>query len=46
MGVVLKIEDMIIQSHLQWYGHIMHGDINSQMREVMEVEITEKRKKG
>ena len=29
VGVVVKIEDMIIQSFLQWYGHIMHGDINS-----------------
>ena len=22
MGVVVKIEDMIIQSWLQWYGHV------------------------
>ena len=29
VGVVVKIEDMIFQSCLQWYGHIMHGDINS-----------------
>ena len=29
VGVVVKIEDMIIQSCLQWYGDIMHGDINS-----------------
>ena len=29
VGVVVKIGDMIIQSCLQWYGHIMHGDINS-----------------
>ena len=43
MGVAVKIEDMVIQSRLQWYGH---GDINSQIREVMEVEITRKRKKG
>ena len=46
MGVVVKIEDMIIQSQLQWYGHVMCGDINSQICEVMEVEITGKRKKG
>ena len=45
VGVVVKIEDMIIQSPLQWYGHVMRGDINSQTREVMEVEITGKRKK-
>ena len=43
--VVVKIED-IIQSHLQWYGHVIHRDINSQIREVMELEITVKRKKG
>ena len=29
VGVVVKIEDMIIQSCLQWYGHVMCGDINS-----------------
>ena len=45
VGVVVKIEDMIIQSRLQWYGHVMRGDINSQIPEVMEVEITWKRKK-
>ena len=42
----MKIEDMIIQSYLPWYGRVMHGDINSQIREVMELEITGKRKKG
>ena len=42
---VVKIED-IIQRCLWWYGHVMHGDINSQIRELMEVEITGKRKKG
>ena len=46
VGVVVKIEDMIIQSRLWWYGHAMHGDINSQICEVMEFEITGKRKKG
>ena len=45
VGVVVEIEDMIIQSHLQWYGHVLHGDINFQIREVMELEITGKRKK-
>ena len=29
--VVVKIEDMIIQSLMWWYGHVMHGDINSQI---------------
>ena len=43
VGVVVKIEDVIIQSHLQWYGYVMCGGINSQIREVMEVEITGKR---
>ena len=46
VGIVVKIEDMIIQSCLLWYGHVTCGDINSQMCEVMEVEITEKRKKS
>ena len=46
VGVVVKIEDMIIQSRLRWYGLVMRGDINSQIREVMELEITGKRKKG
>ena len=40
--VALKIEDMIIQSCLWCYGHVMHGCINSQLHEVMEVEITGK----
>ena len=46
VSVVLKIEHMIIQSCLRWYGHVMRGDITSQIHEVMEVEITRKRKKG
>ena len=45
VGVVVKIEDMIIQSRLRWYGHVMHEAINSQIHEVMEVEITGKKKK-
>ena len=45
-GVVVKIEDMVLQSRQWWYGHVMHGDINSQMYEVMKVEITGKRNKG
>ena len=45
IGVVVKIEDLIIQSRL-WYGHVMCGDINSQICEVMEVEITGKTKMG
>ena len=45
VGVVVKLEDLIIQSRLHWYGHVMHGNINSQICEVMEVEITGKKKK-
>ena len=29
VSVIVKIEDMIIQSRLRWYGHVTHGDINS-----------------
>ena len=43
---MLKIEHMIIQSSLRCYGHVMRGDISSQIHEVMEVEITRKRNKG
>ena len=46
VNVIVKIEDIIIQSHLRWYGHVMRGDINSKIREVMDLEITGKRKKG
>ena len=43
---VVKIHNMLIQSRHWWYDHVMHGDINSQICEVMEIEITGKRKKG
>ena len=46
VGVVVKIEDMIIQSRLLWYGQVMPRDMNSQIREAMKVQITGKRKKG
>lgn len=39
VGVVVKIQDVIIQSRLL-------EDINSQILEVMKVEVTGKRKKG
>ena len=39
VSVVVKIEDMITQSCLRWYGHVMRGDINSQIRELMKVKI-------
>ena len=42
----MKIQDMIIQRHLRCSSHVMRGDISFQIREVMEVELTGKRKKG
>ena len=42
----MNIKDMIMQSYLQLYDHAILQDINSQIREVMELEITMKRKKG
>ena len=45
VGVAVKIQDLIIQSCPRWYCHVMRGDINSQIREVMKVEITGKREK-
>ena len=44
VDIVVKIEDMIVQNHLRWYGHVMRGDINSQICEITEVEITGKMK--
>ena len=46
VGVGVKIEDMKIQSRLRWYGHVMRRDINSQTHEVIEAEITGKKKNG
>ena len=46
VGVVVKIEDMISQKCLRWCDHVMREDINSQIREVMKVEVNGKRKKG
>ena len=45
VGVAVKIGDMIMQSRLRWYGHVIRQD-NSQILEVMELEITGKRRKG
>ena len=45
VGVIVQIEN-IIQSCLHWYGYVMHGDINSQICEVMKLQTTGKRKKG
>ena len=46
VSVVVKFEDMTIQSRLPWYGHVIRRDINSQIHEIMELKITGKRKKG
>ena len=43
---VAKIENMIIQSRMRWCGHVMRGDVNFQICEIMKVEITGKRKKA
>ena len=45
VSVVVMIENMIIQSLLRWYGHVMSGDISSQIRKAIEVKIKMKRKK-
>ena len=45
VGAVVTIEGFIIQRRLQWYDHVIHRDITSQIREVMEHEIPVKRKK-
>ena len=42
---VVKIKDMTIQSRLGWYGHVIRRDINSEIRDVMELEKIGKRKK-
>ena len=31
VGVIVKIKDLIIQSYLRWFGHVIHRDINSQI---------------
>ena len=46
VGVFVKLEDMIIQSRLRLYGYVICRDINSQIREVMMLEIIGKRNKG
>ena len=46
VGVVVKIEYMIIQKRLWWYSHVMCGVINSEIREVAEVEITWKKEEA
>ena len=45
VGVAVTIEDFIIQRRLWWYGHVIRQDISSQICQVMEHEISGKRKK-
>ena len=42
----MKIEDLIIQRRLQWYGNAMRENINSPIRYVMGIKITGERKTG
>ena len=46
IGWVVKIEDLIIQRPLRWYGNAMREDINSTIRYVYGIKITGERKKG
>ena len=46
VGVVVTMEDFLIQRRLRWYGHVIRRDISSQIREVMEHEMPWKGKKG
>ena len=45
IGVIVEIEDMIMQSHMRRHGHVIHRDFKSSIREVMELEKTGKMKK-
>ena len=42
----MKIEAMIMQSYLRCSGYVTHQDISSQICEIVELEITRKRKKS
>ena len=46
VGIVVTIEDFIIQRRLRWYGHVICRDSSAQIREVLEHEILLKREKG
>ena len=45
MIVIAKIEDMIMQSHLQWYGHVIRRDFKSQIASSWILKKLGKRKK-
>ena len=46
VALAVKVEDVIIQSRLRWYGQVIRRDVNSQRRGFMELEINGKKKKG
>ena len=42
VGVIVKIEDMIIQSRLWWYGYDMCGDITHKYMRLWNLKLLEK----
>ena len=46
VSAVVKIQHMIIQNRVRSYGCVICRDINSQIHEVMELEIAGKRNKS
>lgn len=46
MDVFVQVEDIGEHSSLRWYGYIIYADTDSQILEVMELEIGKKRKEG
>lgn len=46
MDVFVQVEDIGEHSSLRWYGYIIYPDTDSQILEVMELEIGKKRKEG
>ena len=45
VGVDVKMEDTLVHGRLQWYGHVIRRDTNSQIREIMELEVDAKKPK-
>ena len=45
VGVDVKMEDILVHGRLQWYGHVIRQDTNSQVREIMELEVDAKKPK-
>lgn len=44
--VFVQVKDIGEHSNLRWYGYIIYPDTDSQILEVMELEIGKKRKEG